>query len=113
KGYLCFESEGGPVEFKHMRITELPGDAALKPDQVSLILPEGVRTTCLFGGLNLDGWTPGEGQKAQWTVEDRFLQCAGKSKGGLSHALPPADFTLQLDWRKDKNDKEEAAPFVI
>lgn len=113
KGYLCIESEGGPVEFKNMRLTELPGDPGLKPEQISMTLPDGTRTTCLFDGLSLDGWTASEGQKTEWTVEDRFLRCAGKAKGELSRQLPAGDFALQIDWSKGKNDRQEFAPVAL
>jgi hypothetical protein len=96
-----------------MRLAELPGDANLKPDQISLLLPEGVRTMCLFNGLNLDGWTAGEGEKAEWKVEDRILRCAGKSERNMSRELPPGDFRLLLDWMKDKNSKEDTAPIAL
>ncbi len=110
KGYLCFESEGGPVEFKNVRISELAGDPALKPEQVSIVLPEGVRTTCLFSGVSLDGWTVGDGDKEEWTFQDRMLHCAGKAKVEISREVQGGDFTVMLDWSKEKGVTENAVP---
>ncbi len=113
KGYLCLESEGGPVEFKNMRITELAPDPALKPGQISQILPDGARTTCLFNGLNLDGWAESDDQKNNWTVADRLLRCTGKSTGDINRPLPGGDCMIQLDWSKDKNATENAVPVAL
>jgi Domain of Unknown Function (DUF1080) len=53
KGYLALESEGAPVEFRNLRIMELPGTGA-GPD-VTAPLDQGWRT--LYNGVDLRGWT--------------------------------------------------------
>jgi hypothetical protein len=114
KGYLCLESEGGPVEFKEMRLTELPGSPELKADQVSILLPVGARTTTLFNGLNLNGWTPGEKGQTKWTVSDRILQCSPNTAGTLNHELPDGEYDLILDWQTvNKGEAENALPFSV
>jgi hypothetical protein len=40
KGYMSFESEGGAVEFRNMRIQELTADPDLAPRHVAPLLPE-------------------------------------------------------------------------
>ena len=45
KGYLCIESEGGPIEFRNMRVHELPADPELKPKDCAVLWPEGTRAT--------------------------------------------------------------------
>lgn len=52
KGYICLESEGGVVEYRNIRIRELP-DSDVKPEHVA-IANRGYRS--LYSGLNLDGW---------------------------------------------------------
>ncbi len=105
KGYLCIESEGGPVEYRNMRIHELPGDPKLAKADMAVELPEGTKTTCLYNGVDLEGWKVAEGQKEEWTASDHVLRCAGKTKGeGLEMKLPlQADggktFTLHVDWK--------------
>jgi len=112
KGYLCLESEGGPVEFKNMRLTELPLSPDLKPDQVSILLPPGTRGTCLFNGLSLKGWS--SEKKRGWSVADRIIRCSDAADGNLRRELPGGDYTLILDWQTAKKGaKETALPFKI
>jgi hypothetical protein len=54
KGYLGLESEGAPVEFRNIRIRELPS-ANPNPD-VTGPLDDGLRS--IFDGLDLRGWKP-------------------------------------------------------
>lgn len=44
KGYMSFESEGAPVDFRNMRIQELPPDPDLNPKHVPPLLPEAMTT---------------------------------------------------------------------
>ena len=112
KGYLCLESEGGPVEFKKMRVTELPPSPDLKPDQVSILLPPDTRGTCLFNGLSLKGWS-GENQRG-WSVADRIIRCSDSAEMNLRRDLPGGDYTLILDWQTAKKGaKERLLPFKL
>jgi hypothetical protein len=47
KGYMSFESEGAPVEFRHMRIQELEPDPDLAAKHVAPLLPEEMTTNYL------------------------------------------------------------------
>jgi hypothetical protein len=114
KGYLCLESEGGPVEFKNMRVTELPPSPGLKPEQISVALPAHARTTSLFNGLNMNGWTRGGDDHVGWSVADRFLRCSADAKDSLQRELSGEDFTVILDWQTaKKSGKETALPFEV
>ncbi len=44
KGYMSFESEGGAVEFRNMRLQELPGDPDLAAKHIPSLLPETMKT---------------------------------------------------------------------
>ena len=44
KGYMSFESEGAPVEFRNMRIQELPADPDLAVKHIAPLLPEPMTT---------------------------------------------------------------------
>lgn len=44
KGYMSIESEGAPVEFRNMRIQELPADPELSPKHLVPLLPEPMTT---------------------------------------------------------------------
>ncbi|MFK8112492.1 MAG: family 16 glycoside hydrolase [Rubripirellula sp.] len=77
KGYICLESEGGVVEYRNVRIQELPGPD-LPPEQVA-IANRGYRS--LYSGLNLDGWHATD--TANWKVKDWVLAYEGKQPGSL------------------------------
>lgn len=44
KGYMSFESEGAPVEFRNMRIQELPAEPDLAAKHIAPLLPEPMTT---------------------------------------------------------------------
>ncbi|QDV47773.1 hypothetical protein Enr13x_76850 [Stieleria neptunia] len=67
KGYICLESEGGVVEYRNVRIKELPG-GEVPADQVA-IADRGYHS--LYTGLNLDGWDADD--VSQWNVKDWVL----------------------------------------
>lgn len=69
KGYLGLESEGGPVEFKNIVVTELPSSGATDADAA----PVEEDWKSLFSGIDLRGWRrqPVEGTK--WNVESEKL----------------------------------------
>jgi hypothetical protein len=71
KGYICLESEGGVVNYRNVRIRELP-EAAIEPKDIA-VANRGFRS--LYTGVDLSAWTAGEG----WTVNDWILSSAGQS----------------------------------
>lgn len=65
KGYLCIESEGGVVNYRNLRVKELP-DTPIQPDQIA-IANRGYR--CLYTGVDLSGWKAVEGWESRdWTL---------------------------------------------
>jgi len=71
KGYLCLESEGGVVQFRNLRIKELPPGEKMEPKHLA-IADRGFKT--LYNGVNLDGWeTRGPG-KQDWKAKDWTLR---------------------------------------
>jgi hypothetical protein len=62
KGYLALESEGAPVEFRNLRIKELPSSGAAP--EVTAPLDLGWRT--LFTGLDLRGWKTNAATASLW-----------------------------------------------
>ncbi len=67
KGYLALESEGAPVEFRNVRIKELPPTGAT-PEQTA---PEAQGHRPLYTGLDLRGWkttTPDRWQPGDWRL---------------------------------------------
>lgn len=84
KGYICLESEGSPVEFRHLRIREL-ADTAVAPKDVAL--PDRNFVT-LYTGIDLTGWQ----QRPSWQASDWQLTYDGGN---------PIDSTL---WTKESFD---------
>ena len=66
KGYLALESEGAPVQFRNVRIKELP--PTNPPAELCAPVDEGFRT--IFTGLDLRGWKATDG----WAVEGERLR---------------------------------------
>ena len=62
KGYLALESEGGPIEFRNLRIKELPSTGAAP--ELTAPLDPGWRS--LFNGLDLRGWRTNAAIAARW-----------------------------------------------
>jgi hypothetical protein len=64
KGYLALESEGAPVEFRNLRIKELPLSGAT--NELTAPLDAGWRT--IFTGLDLRGWKTNSATSGRWSV---------------------------------------------
>ena len=75
KGYLALESEGAPVEFRNVRIKELPPT----PTAREFVAPIDPGWKCLFNGIDLRGWKTNAATAARWNVAEEKL------------ALKPAD----------------------
>ena len=76
KGYLALESEGAPVEFRNVRIQELPSSGATEAD--SAPLDQGWRH--LYNGLDLRGWKVPAGGESKWKAANWNLKLT--STGG-------------------------------
>lgn len=64
KGYLALESEGAPVEFRNLRIKELPSTGANASN--SAPLDPGWRA--LFNSVDLRGWRTSAATASRWSV---------------------------------------------
>ncbi|MFN7140760.1 MAG: DUF1080 domain-containing protein, partial [Limisphaerales bacterium] len=99
KGYICLESEGSPVEFRNIRIKELPAKEALPPAQIARP-DEGFRP--LYTGVDLSGWQTTPELLKNWLVKDWILEHTGKPSEGEPHLWTEeefGDFVLVADWR--------------
>ena len=75
KGYICLESEGGVVDYRNMRILELP-DTPVDPEDVA-VAERGFR--CLYTGVDLSGWRVAEGATGHWKSRDWTFSYDGES----------------------------------
>jgi len=69
KGYLGLESEGGPIDFRNVRIQELPSSAA--PADRTAPLDQGWRS--LFNGIDLRGWKTNSATAPRWRVDGEHI----------------------------------------
>ena len=105
KGYLALESEGAPVEFRNMRIRELPPTGAAG-DQVAP-LDEGWKPLCT--GLDLSGWQSGA---KGWSLRGEHL----RGEAGGEPLLTVATFengTFVFDLNSAKETATKVPPSVV
>jgi hypothetical protein len=81
-GFMCLESEGAPVEFRQLRIRELP-------DARTGFAP-------LFNGQDLSGW---QGDTAGYVAVDGELRSKPGVGGNLLTAEEFGDFVLRFDFK--------------
>jgi hypothetical protein len=77
KGYIGLESEGSPVEFRNVRIKELPSGNAAAADSA----PAQTGFVGLYNGLDLRGWREAGVQAARWAADDWQLQARAGDGG--------------------------------
>jgi hypothetical protein len=110
KGYLALESEGSPVEFRNLRLKELPSSGAT-PEQ-SAPKDEGWRP--LYTGVDLHGWKADGELQNQWTPDDWRLRCVAAA-GILWTQAEWGNVELIVDVRASKNSsgKTPAASLAL
>lgn len=88
KGYLALESEGAPVEFRNIRIKELPSTGAAP--ELTAPLDPGWRS--LFNGLDLRGWRTSEATAARWEVRQETISLKPGSASTPATLWTAADY---------------------
>lgn len=113
KGYICLESEGSPVEFRNLRIAELPES----PIDAADIAVEDRGFTSLYNGLDLSGWKVLPGLVDHWKPNDWVLAYDGKATGDVRDLWTEkeyGDVELIVDWRFPEPAKTTTArPIVL
>lgn len=77
KGYICLESEGGVVDYRNLRIHELP-DTPVAPEHVAQA-DRGYRS--LYTGVDLSGWYSEETAHGKWKSRDWVLSYQTENDG--------------------------------
>lgn len=93
RGYICLESEGSPVEFREIRIKELPGKE-LPPEQRA---NDARGFVPLYNGVDLTGWRQDPAPQG-WQALDWILGFSGQGSD-LWTEKSYRDFELICDWR--------------
>lgn len=95
KGHICFCGHGDPVQFRAMKITELPATAKLPKLETEGFVK-------IYNGKDLTGWSDDKGHEGHWQPRGEVLHYDGNSKAkdkNLWTEKSYKDFTLTLDWR--------------
>src|ERR1041384_3355942 len=114
KGYLALESEGAPVEFRNIRIKELPSSNPA----ANLTAPEDTGLRAIFTGLDLRGWRTNAAIVQRWGVRgERLSLLAGEanSDATLWSAKDYGDAEFVFDCRPSKpaEGKPMTPPAVV
>jgi hypothetical protein len=113
KGYICLESEGGKVEYRNLRIRELPpGDAAAAGEAA----PPAEPFRSLYTGVDLAGWRQDPGHAGHWRPRDWILEYDGKSEAAdksLWTEKEYGDFVLICDWRWTAQPVARKRPVIL
>ena len=88
KGYICLESEGSPVQFRNLKIKELPGTNP-KPEEIAK-KDEGFYS--LYTGVDLSGWAGDSWKSNDWRL-------TGGTDTKLFSKTHFASYSLFADWR--------------
>ena len=113
KGYLCLESEGSPVEFRNLRIKELPDSPVVADD----IAKSDAAFVSLYNGIDLSGWKAHAGLIGHWKPNDWQLDYDGQATGDEKNLWTDEtfkDFTLMIDWRwQGTYEKTTKRPVIL
>ncbi len=117
KGYICLESEGSPVDFRNLRIKELPpSKTPLAEEMVAFLAPNNCPFIPLYSGVDLSGWQIGADEKGQWKSQDWRLIHDGEGSSAGSTIWSEKRFKsvdLILDAKLPKKTKDGQAAIVL
>jgi hypothetical protein len=111
KGYLALESEGAPVEFRNIRIQELPSSNA--PADLTAPTDQGWRA--IFTGLDLRGWKTNAVTAATFRMAGERLsqkRGPGNPDGTLWTETDFGDAQFIVDCRLSKQSDQQAAATI-
>ncbi|MCH2140315.1 MAG: DUF1080 domain-containing protein [Phycisphaerales bacterium] len=94
KGFICLEAEGSPIDFRNLRIHELP--EATSPYALDANDATGFQP--VFNGLDFSGWEKPIDNEDNWTVAGTNIAHNGKG-GHLWTTQSFGDFDLIVDWK--------------
>ena len=114
QGYLALESEGAPVEFRYVRIKELPSSHP----PANLTAPEDTGLRPIFTGLDLRGWTTNAATFQRWGVRGERLNLrAGEANPDATlwseKTYGDAEFVFDLRPAKPAEAQPRPSPTVV
>jgi hypothetical protein len=105
KGYICIESEGGVVDYRNLRIRELPHTPVDEQDVA--VRDRGWQT--LYTGVDLCGFEASPEAAAAWQVRDWILASPGEGEEADRTLVTEESFGdhgFLLDFRSSQPDGE-------
>ena len=108
KGYIALESEGGIVDYRNIRVKELPPSGT--PPEKTAPLAQGF--VPLYNGVDLDGWQEEKGKEGHWKADNWRLSYDGKGSH-LWSEKEYKDFELICDWRWSGKPVKKQVPVVL
>jgi hypothetical protein len=115
KGYIGLEAEGAPIEFRNLRIKELPSNNPA----ANLVAPEDNGLRSLFTGLDLRGWKTNAATAQRWAVRGERLhlldgQASADATLWSEKDFGDAEFVLDCRPAKTTGNKSVTPPtFVV
>ena len=114
KGYLALESEGAPVEFRNIRIKELPTSHT----PANLTAPEDTGLRTIFTGLDLRGWKTNAATAQRWGARgERIGLRAGEANPEATlwseQDYGDAEFVFDCRPSKPAEGKQVVPPTVV
>ena len=109
KGFLALESEGAPVEFRNIRIKELPSNNPAP----ELCAPTDQGFRAIFTGLDLRGWKTNAETNSRWTVDGERLRLKARTTEPAStlwtqKEYGDAEFIIDVQQPKDSTNTAAA-----
>lgn len=111
KGYLALESEGAPVEFRNIRLRDLPSSGV----SAELTAPADRGWRSLFNGLDLRGWRTNSATVERWQVRGERLALNEGASAGDATLWTTAEFDdaeFIVDCRLPKEAAGSAPPVL-
>jgi hypothetical protein len=113
KGHICLESEGSAIDFRNIRIKELPSAPSLAPEQVARVSENGGAWTSLYTGVDFAGWKYKASYEGHWVASDWTIHYDGKAGEDLWSEKSYKDFEMIVDWRFPGKAKELEHPVIL
>ncbi len=112
KGYIALESEGGVVDYRNIRIKELPSTNPTSNEVAPL--DDGFKS--IYNGVNLAGWKVPTGSEDHWKASDWKLTYDGKSQAAEKNLWTEKsyrDFVMICDWRWPTKGTKRSVPVIL
>ena len=113
KGYLGLESEGAPVEFRNIRIQELPSSGAA----AETTAPADLGWHRLFTGLDLRGWKTNADTAERWEISgERLMLRPGTASVAntlwSTQEFGDAEFVLDCRPARTEDSQQASVPAI-